>query len=133
MSTSPVEHGLCGTRQVGTNTVRGMPTAVTVAEQSQVLVYFTATLSRYQTPELVLTVELEGAGSVQSSPEWIQRGRTGVRYAHSTVTVMWPFADIAPGDYTARATARLGGPLDGNPRAGLQSCALTAFVVPAVQ
>ncbi len=116
--------------EVRKHRVRLVPTAVSVGEQSHVLAYFTATLSHYElNPELLLALQIEGTDIVESSPEWIERGGGG----HSTVTVMWTFQDIAAGDYTVRASARLPGLLAGAPGANLQACALTVFVVPAVQ
>lgn len=116
-----------GSEPVGTEPVSLLPTPVSVGEKSHVLVYFTATLSHYREPELVLGLRIEGPDEA-SSGQWIERGDRG----HSTVTVMWPFSDVAPGDYTVKATANMGGPLQGRPGANLQACTLTAFVMPAV-
>ena len=129
MGTGP-EPELCNAKPIRERPVKMLPTAITVAEQSHVLVYFTGTLSHYQTPELVMTLQLKGVDSVQSSQQSIQRGGTDRQHVHSVVTLMWTFADVAPGDYTARAAAWLGGTVEPDGEAGVQACALTAFVMP---
>lgn len=42
----------------------------------------------------------------------------------------WPFGHMPPGDYIVHANANMGGPLNGTRGANLQSCTLTAFVMP---
>ena len=129
MSTSEV-NSVCNSNEAQRRPVSLMPTAVTVGQQSHVLVYFTSTLSHYRlTPELLLTLQIEGTNFSETSDAWIEQGRPA-RGPHATVTVMWAFGDVAPGDYTVSATARMGGPLNGGPGAYLQACALTAFVSP---
>ena len=106
-----------------------LPTAVSVGEQSHLLAYFTATWNaEHALPELLLGFRTDGADSFsESSTEWIAQGGGG---GHYTGTVIWTFDDIAPGDYTVQATARLGGPKTGGRRWALQNCALSVFVIP---
>jgi hypothetical protein len=121
--------GTCNVEEVKKHAVDLLPTAVSVAEQSHVLAYFTATLSHYER-QAALLLELRiapaGLAPIASSQQWIERGGRG----HSTVTVMWQFADIAPGDYTVALNTHMGTPLYGGGGANLQACALTVFVMP---
>jgi IPT/TIG domain len=120
---------------VGPEGGTAMPTAVTVGAQSRLLIYFTSERSGFDIhTELLVTFEvLAGDNVVASTPfEW---GNLGVALrGHTSGTVMWPFADVSPGNYTVRVGARvdpLPGPLGGGtPTAVLENCALTVFVIP---
>lgn len=120
---------------VGTDGGTAMPTPVSVGTQSRLLVYFTSERSGFDThTELLVTFEvLAGDNIVASTPfEW---GNLGVALrGHTSGTVMWPFADVSPGNYTVRVGSRvdpLPGPLGGGtPTAALENCALTVFVIP---
>jgi len=129
---------VCNDDRVGTEPVSLLPTPVSVGELSHVLVYFTATISTggetgvagipgsdNEFPEVVLGLRIEGVENA-SSGQWIEGGGRG----HSTVTVMWPFNHMPPGDYIVHANANMGGRLNGTNGANLQSCTLTAFVMP---
>jgi len=126
MSTTP---DVCnGEEPVEIEPVSLMPTAVSVGEESHLLAYFTSTWSAsHKRPELLLSLQIEGDGFSETSTDWIARGGGG----HYTGTVMWTFEDVASGDYTVQASARVGGPLTGGRHGwNLQNCALSVFVVP---
>jgi IPT/TIG domain len=133
-STDP---GVChGNDKVGTEPVALLPTAVQVAQDSDLVVYFTSTWSAPSgsPTELLLTLQIEGGEFFETSPEWIANTGTGgsERDAHGMGTVMWSFPHVATGDYTAEATAHIAGfpGTSGQSGANLQACALTVFVIP---
>jgi hypothetical protein len=112
-----------------------LPTTVEVGQDSHVLVYFASMWSGFERDSvLVRRVELfDGNGFFESSPDFgVSPGQV-----HSSGTIMWTFEDIDPGTYTVQVTAALypeNGAFitHGSSGANLQSCALTAFVIPVV-
>lgn len=130
MSTEPA---VCsGEDPVETEPASLLPTAVHVGGQSHVLVYFGSMTSWFQEDSvLVLRLQiLDGNGFFESSDDFTN----SPGLVHTSGTVMWTFEDIGPGDYTVQATAQVfpnwGAPHPVSRGANLQSCALTAFVIP---
>jgi hypothetical protein len=116
-----------------------LPTDVSVAAASNLLVSFTSELSGLEADtELLLsfTVTDDAGNFVVGMGEW---GVSNDPRLHDSKTVMWSFDDVAPGDYDVFVDARTdpvpgppgGGNTNNNPAAALEHCALTVFVVPA--
>lgn len=117
-----------------------LPTRVTVAVPSNLLVYFTSEWSGLEAnTELLLNFQVhDDAGNfLASTPfEWGVGSDPGI---HDSGTVMWSFDDVDPGAYNVFVDARtdpVPGPHGGgentnnNPTAALENCALTVFVIP---
>ena len=116
-----------------------LPTEVSVAATSNLLVYFTSEWSGLETnTELLLNfVVNDDAGNfVVGTPfEW---GLTNNPRTHDSGTVMWSFDGVQAGVYRVFVDARtdpVAGPVGGgntnnNPSAVLENCALTGFVNP---
>jgi hypothetical protein len=116
-----------------------LPTRVTVAVLSNLLVYFTSEWSGLEAgTELLLNFQVndDGGNSVASTPfEW---GVSNDPRLHDSGTVMWSFDDVDPGAYDVFVDARTdpvpgapgGGNTNNNPTAVLENCALTVFVIP---
>ena len=116
-----------------------LPTEVSVAATSNLLVYFSSELSGLEPDtELLLSLRVEdGAGNaVAGTPfEW---GLSNTPRLHDSGTVMWSFDSVQPGTYDVLGDARTdpvpgprgGGNTNNNPTAVLENCALTVFVVP---
>ena len=133
MSTDP---NVCHEETVKTDEVGLMPTAVTVRGDSHVLVYFSATWNGFQdNTELVLTLQVEGEGFAERSPDWILPDNNGGVFNanHNGGTIMWTFPSVPAGEYMVQAIARLAafqGAIHGRSGVAIQGCALTAFVMP---
>jgi hypothetical protein len=117
-----------------------LPTGVTVAEPSNLLVYFTSEVSGlHGDAELLLTFRVndDAGNEVAQMGEW---GVSNDTRLHDTKTVMWSFDNVAPGAYEVFVDARTdpvpgppgGGNTNNNPSAALEQCALTVFVNPSV-
>ena len=116
-----------------------LPTRVTVAVPSNLLVYFTSEWSGLEaSTELLLNFQVhDDAGNpVASTPfEW---GVGNDPRLHDSGTWMWSFDDVDPGAYDVFVDARTdpvpgapgGGNTNNNPTAVLENCALTVFVNP---
>lgn len=118
-----------------------MPTQVSVAATSNLLVYFTSEWVGAATDTellLIFTVKDAHGNVVGGAPqgEW---GLTNNPRTHDSGTVMWSFDDVQPGVYQVFVDARTdpvpgpagGGNTHNNPHATLDECALTVFVIPA--
>jgi hypothetical protein len=116
-----------------------LPTQVSVAATSNLLVYFTAEWSGLEADtELLLGFlvrDEEGNFLPGAAFEW---GVSNDPRLHDSGTVMWSFDGVEPGVYTVFADARTdpvpgprgGGNTNNNPSAVLGNCALTVFVNP---
>jgi hypothetical protein len=116
-----------------------LPTRVTVAVPSNLLVHYTSEWSGLEAgTELLLNFQVhdDGGNSVASTPfEW---GVSNDPRLHDSGTVMWSFDDVDPGAYDVFVDARTdpvpgapgGGNTNNNPSATLENCALTVFVIP---
>jgi hypothetical protein len=116
-----------------------LPTRVTVAGPSNLLVYYTSEWSGLEADtELLLNFQVhDDAGNfVATTPfEW---GVSSDPRLHDSGTVMWSFDDVDPGAYDVFVDARTdpvpgapgGGNTNNNPTAVLENCALTVFVIP---
>ncbi len=117
-----------------------LPTEVSVAATSNLLVYFSSEWSGLQADtELLLGFLVnDDAGNFVTSPgfEW---GLSNNARLHDSGTVMWSFDGVQPGTYVVLGDARTdpvpgprgGGNTNNNPHATLENCALTVFVIPA--
>ena len=117
-----------------------LPTEVSVAATSNLLVYFSSEWSGLLADtELLLSFRVnDNAGEfVMGTPfEW---GVSNNPRLHDSGTVMWSFDDVQPGVYAVLGDARTdpvpgprgGGNTNNNPGAVLENCALTVFVIPA--
>jgi IPT/TIG domain-containing protein len=116
-----------------------LPTAVSVAAASNLLVYFSSEWSGLN-PDTELLISLrvnDDAGNfVVGTPfEW---GVSNNPRLHDSGTVMWSFDSVPPGDYEVLGDARTdpvpgpkgGGNTNNNPTAVLENCALAVFVIP---
>jgi hypothetical protein len=117
-----------------------LPTRVTVAVPSNLLVYFTSEVSGLEADtELLLsfTVRDDAGNFVDGMGEW---GVSNDPRLHDSKTIMWSFENVAPGTYDVFVDARTdpvpgpagGGNTNNNPSAALEQCALTVFVNPSV-
>jgi hypothetical protein len=129
---------LCPEDPVGVEPVNFGPTIVEVDQTSHVLVYFTFTWTgTSKDAALVLSLQLEGEDFFAKSADWILAGTGGTQglVPHGTSTVMWAFDNVPPGDYTVHPTAQIGarqGAFSSGAQTTLHSCALSAFVIPAL-
>lgn len=117
-----------------------LPTEVSVAATSNLLVYFSSEWSGLETnTELLLSFRVnDDAGEfLMGTPfEW---GVSNDPRLHDSGTVMWSFDGVEPGVYEVLGDARTdpvpgprgGGNTNNNPVAFLENCALTVFVIPA--
>jgi hypothetical protein len=117
-----------------------LPTEVSVAATSNLLVYFSSEWSGLEPDtELLLSFRVndEAGDFVVGTPfEW---GVSNDPRLHDSGTVMWSFDDVQPGVYDVLGDARTdpvpgprgGGNTNNNPSAVLENCALTVFVIPA--
>ena len=117
-----------------------LPTEVSVAVTSNLLVYFSAEWAGLEADtELLLQFRVnDDAGNfLMNTPfEW---GVSNDPRLHDSGTVMWSFDDVQPGVYEVLGDARTdpvpgprgGGNTNNNPSASLGNCALTVFVIPA--
>jgi len=116
-----------------------LPTEVSVAATSNLLVYFSSERSGLKaSTELLLSFRVnDDAGNfVMGTPfEW---GVSNDPRLHDSGTVMWSFDSVEPGVYEVLGDARTdpvpgspgGGNTNNNPTAVLENCALTVFVIP---
>jgi hypothetical protein len=114
-----------------------LPTRVTVAVPSNLLVYFTSEWSGLEAnTELLINFQVhdDAGNSVASTPfEW---GVGSDPRIHDSGTLMWSFDDVDPGAYDVFVDARTdpvpgphgGGANTNNPTGVLENCALTVFV-----
>jgi hypothetical protein len=119
-----------------------LPTRVSVAEPSNLLVYFTSEWAGLEADtELLIQFRVndDGGNFVVGTPfEW---GVSNDPRLHDSGTLMWSFDDLAPGAYDVFVDARTdpvpgppgGGNTHNNPSAGLENCALTVFVIPVAE
>ena len=131
MQTNP---GLCATVDGQGGMVMGEE--ITFDDDSHVFLSFTyewGTLDA-RLEGLVDLALLDPDGTViRSQGEW---GFAGSRIPRTSGTVTWSFENVPAGTYTAIAGARVdaspagGLPLAGELSAGIEECALTAFVIP---
>ncbi len=117
-----------------------LPTEVSVAATSNLLVYFSSEWSGLETDtELLLSFLVNDDARefvVGTAFEW---GLSNNPRLHDSGTVMWSFDDVQPGVYDVLGDARTdpvpgprgGGNTNNNPSAVLENCALTVFVIPA--
>jgi hypothetical protein len=117
-----------------------LPTRVTVAATSNLLVYFTSEVSGLEADtELLLTFRVndDAGNEVAQMGEW---GVSNDPRLHDSKTIMWSFDSVAPGTYDVFVDGRTdpvpgppgGGNTNNNPSAALEQCALTVFVNPSV-
>lgn len=116
-----------------------LPTEVSVAATSNLLVYFSSEWSGLNPDtELLLSLRVnddEGNFVIGTPFEW---GVSNDPRLHDSGTVMWSFDSVEPGVYEVLGDARTdpvpgskgGGNTNNNPTAVLENCALTVFVIP---
>ena len=119
-----------------------LPTEVSVAATSNLLVYFSSEWSgpEADTELLLGFIVNDDAGNFVTSTgfEW---GVSTSPRLHDSGTVMWSFDDVLPGVYHVLGDARTdpvpgprgGGNTNNNPGAVLENCALTVFVIPVAE
>jgi hypothetical protein len=115
-----------------------LPTNVTVAASSNLLVYFASEVSGLLADtELLLTFRVndDAGNEVAQMGEW---GVSNDPRLNDSKTIMWSFDNVEPGAYDVFVDARTdpvpgppgGGNTNNNPSATLEHCALTVFVIP---
>ena len=115
--------------EINPDSVTAFPLEIEVAVTSHVLGYFTfewTGLERGEDGQLNIVLDGTGSGSQYDF------ARTKARI-NPNGTVMWSFPNVAPGTHTMAVFAwveRIGGMGDPDLLAGLENCALTAFVMP---
>lgn len=118
-----------------------LPTRVTVAVTSNLLVYFTSEWSGLEADaELLITFRVNDDAGNEVASTGFEWGVSNDPRLHNSGTLMWSFDNVQPGAYDVFVDARTdpvpgppgGGNTNNNPSAVLENCALTVFVNPAV-